>query len=312
MRSPLAGFVCTLLIFVPLVAVPCLAIFGVPRTAQSSAVSPTEDLKFAADHDSQNTPQNGDLLAPVKFSDSNANNQGSTNSANSAQRERDPFAEFNRSPDDADVQSASTKSAARSKQLSDRSRSAQAEPGPVDEGNAIPQKSLVALGTANRRPKPDDVVAERNGEDPSVDIAAERTRSKGRAMTTGGHQALDDVPAPVSRTGHRPEALNWRSAVAWLNKLGIHDFQLQPGESEGEFHFSCRFVSPINPRVMMRFEAEAADPLEAVGKVLRQVDDWKRQNATRASTWLKRPSQSMLTARGASNDAAPAADATDR
>ncbi len=66
-----------------------------------------------------------------------------------------------------------------------------------------------------------------------------------------------------------------------MNALGIRDFQLQPGEREGDFNFSCRFASRTNPRVIHRFEAEASDPLEAVNQVLRQLDDWRARHLDR-------------------------------
>jgi hypothetical protein len=56
---------------------------------------------------------------------------------------------------------------------------------------------------------------------------------------------------------------------------------LQPGDRDGEFNFSCRFASRSNPRVIHRFEAEAADPLDAVNQVLRQVDDWRARHVER-------------------------------
>ena len=66
-----------------------------------------------------------------------------------------------------------------------------------------------------------------------------------------------------------------------LNALGIRDYQLQPGEREGEFNFSCRFAARGNPQVIHRFEAEAPDPLDAVNQVLRQLDDWRARHADR-------------------------------
>ncbi len=49
MRSPLGGSIATCLIFVPLVAVPLLAVLGMPQLATSKAAATGDDLKFAAD-----------------------------------------------------------------------------------------------------------------------------------------------------------------------------------------------------------------------------------------------------------------------
>jgi hypothetical protein len=41
-----------------------------------------------------------------------------------------------------------------------------------------------------------------------------------------------------------------------------------------EYQFSCIYTPADNPRITYRFEAEAGEPLEAVKKVLAQIDDW--------------------------------------
>jgi hypothetical protein len=333
MRSPFTGLVCTLLIFAPLVAVPCLAIFGVPHSGPSSAAAQTDDLKFAADREPQAAAQNGDLLAPVQISDSSANADASasapdaTNPSGPTERERDPFAQFNRSREEDGTDPSVGRPLRLRRSRPNGSVASHNEHGPVDEGNGLAEKSLVALGAAGQRQG--ETVEDRSTLDNSEDNPSDRSRSKGGATMTGQRQSSADETITVearqdprdavsdrtSRARHRPgEPLNWRSAVARLNALGIHDYELQPGEREGDFHFSCRLVSRANPRVMMRFEAEAPDPLDAVAKVLAQIDDWKRHHSAGTSTWLQRPSQPMLTARGPSDDgtSARASDGNDR
>jgi hypothetical protein len=94
-----------------------------------------------------------------------------------------------------------------------------------------------------------------------------------------------DVTAEGRTSAEAPtgsvNATSWRRAISRLNALGIQDYQLQPGERDGEFNFSCRFAARSNPHVIHRFEAEAADPLEAVNQVLRQLDDWRARHSDR-------------------------------
>lgn len=71
--------------------------------------------------------------------------------------------------------------------------------------------------------------------------------------------------------------LTWISAVEQLNALGIRQYRLQPGSSPNVFHFSCHYTPPENPRIYHRFEAEADDPLIAVSNVLKQVVQWHQQ-----------------------------------
>jgi hypothetical protein len=97
--------------------------------------------------------------------------------------------------------------------------------------------------------------------------------------------ARDTPPAADARPFRRSSskakadrrALTWRDAVAHLNQLGIRDFRLQPGRQPNRFHFSCSLTPADNPRITRRFEAEASEQLEAVAKVLAQVDTWLEQ-----------------------------------
>jgi hypothetical protein len=78
----------------------------------------------------------------------------------------------------------------------------------------------------------------------------------------------------TGRNDSQKSPLTWRSAVRRLNELGIRQFRLEPGSREQEFHFSCSLTSRNNSRVTHRFEAEAADPLQAVEHVLQQITQW--------------------------------------
>lgn len=91
------------------------------------------------------------------------------------------------------------------------------------------------------------------------------------AKTERPFRRTDALGAPARRS------LTWRDAVDHLNALGIRDFRLQPGRQPHSFHFSCSFTPTDNPRITRRFEAEADEQLEAVAKVLAQVDTWIEQ-----------------------------------
>ena len=179
---------------------------------------------------------------------------------------------------------------------------------PIDEGNSLPQKSLLAFGEA----RSDDGGTTMSGapaarEQAATDVAdanaGEHTKSKAGTRMTAGFDSNRERPdadrgADVSGAAGGPssEARSWKAAVARLNALGIREYQLQPGEHPGEFHFSCRFVSRTNPRVMQRFEAEAAEPLDAVEQVLEQVDDWRGRRAGAGVRASSRESQPKVTA----------------
>ena len=79
----------------------------------------------------------------------------------------------------------------------------------------------------------------------------------------------------------RRNSLTWKTAVHRLNDLGIHKYQLQPGQNETDFHFSCSYNPTGNARVSRRFEAEANEPLKAVEKVLEQIETWQEEQEAR-------------------------------
>jgi hypothetical protein len=291
MRSPLGGSIATCLIFVPLVAVPLLAVVGTPQLSARSPNSTADDLKFAKDESAQ-ALAGGELLDPVRVSDSASDAGAAKREPRSGARDSDPFAEFTR---DADNQRRTPASSSESS-----ARRSQRWP---NEGNGLPQKALLsserqgddrAAAAPSDRPAAngslDGASAEQQGGAASGKApVARRTLPEAEAVVTKEIDSAVTPPATVtaetrtvadSRLASN-HAVAWKRAVGRLNALGIRDYQLQPGEHDGEFNFSCRFAARSNPRVIHRFEAEAADPLEAVNQVLRQLDDWRARHSDR-------------------------------
>lgn len=73
------------------------------------------------------------------------------------------------------------------------------------------------------------------------------------------------------------ENLTWRDAVRKLNQLGVRQYSLEPAAEPNMFRFSCDFTPDDNPRLTHRFEAESGQPLNAVRKVIQQVEAWLAQ-----------------------------------
>ncbi len=219
-----------------------------------------------------------------------------THSARAGVKDPDPFAEFSRDSDGAG-RAATTAGAAKKPQRW------------TSEGNGLPQKALLsndpasddraAASAADRTAAGgsiDDHAVDQPGRDtPAKMPAGRRSLPEAQAIValdtepatgagSGAPRTADastaELRSPAPRSASRT-ALTWKHAVDRLNALGIRDFQLQPGEREGDFNFSCRFASRQNPRVIHRFEAEASDPLDAVNQVLRQLDDWRARHVER-------------------------------
>ncbi|MDZ4689648.1 MAG: hypothetical protein SH850_31610 [Planctomycetaceae bacterium] len=80
--------------------------------------------------------------------------------------------------------------------------------------------------------------------------------------------------APMPQAVAAIAPLTWRAAVQRLNQMEIRNFRLEPGRAADQFVFICSYTPRDNPRVSYRFEAEADEPLKAVEKVLAQIDSW--------------------------------------
>jgi hypothetical protein len=293
MRSPLSGSLATCLIFVPLVAVPLLAVVGTP------SVSPTkpnagDDLKFVAE-----TPaslgESSDLAGPVRVAGARTEAPAGNRENAGPTKDGDPFAEFSREGAAAGSNVASANSSGAAPKRPQRW---------LSEGNALPQKALFSSDRSSddraAAGRSDQSSAKRTLEEMSSQPSQHETPVKDARRELPEAQAVvaNDSETPVAtaptdtpardRLASDPRVLAasahasaWKRAVGRLNALGIRDFQLQPGDRDGEFNFSCRFASRSNPRVIHRFEAEAPDPLDAVNNVLRQVDDWRARHTER-------------------------------
>ncbi|WP_010584370.1 hypothetical protein [Schlesneria paludicola] len=82
---------------------------------------------------------------------------------------------------------------------------------------------------------------------------------------------------PSKRRELASEPLTWQSAVEKLNEFEIRSFRLEPGHQLGHFVFICSYTPPDTPRVSHRFEADADEPLKAVEKVLEQIVEWQKR-----------------------------------
>ncbi len=116
MRNPLGGPVATLLMFVPLLAIPLFAVFGTPQMSSTgSPAAQVEELKFAVEKDKPQTGNSlpeADLVSAVQISDASAGTPNvagqnaaqpaapaAASAASVAKNEADPFADFVRPAD---------------------------------------------------------------------------------------------------------------------------------------------------------------------------------------------------------------------
>ena len=310
MRSPLSGPIATLLMLVPLVAVPVLAVVGVPQLKSGSS-SDTEALALASP-DQGGEKSTKEVFAPI------ANLGQDDRAGGFLESSPKPGAEAAAAPTEAPAQ---PPAAAGQPTPSPGPNSIWDPPGKALQGWRLEREALAeseqhAHGSESSPQEHEhahshaEAAAERSGQDaeptpwadgathpehpaaggepllddsasahPTVEHAneAEFTNAAdsaaGRSEESASGGASGSLPAEPGTPPAASVALTWPDAIDRLNKLGIHQYQLQPGTRKNEVHFSCNLTPANNPRVTHRFEAEAAEPVVAVEKVLQQIQE---------------------------------------
>lgn len=287
MRSGLHGTFATLLLMVPVLSIPALAIFGIPQFAPVVASpldeSPGRDRERRVGQSAR--PANESFPEDLEDAPSFGSEPIDRKSNVTPGRPGDsaPFTRSGR----AVPNKSSTFDAA-------ESRFNNTKPRGADEGAA-----------ADFRPSPfgEDSFKTRPNDRPNNDARDNPFDSKQSAPPEFRPPQFQRTSMPGSGTSQPPRAfqrqpgsppegdadarpavadavaepLTWPSAVRRLNELEIRNFRLQPGHRENQFVFICSYTPSDSPRVSYRFEAEADEPLKAVEKVLEQIVEWQQR-----------------------------------
>lgn len=246
-RGP--GAFTTILMLFPMLAVPVMALFGVPhfmpvvasptpamqtdqfvgflepRAGQSDAVLHPVSLRTES--------EDVDLFQPYG-ADGIASNQPGLNEAASQDSEvRNNWSDPLKSSQIAD---------------SGRNRSGQSTPEALI-GNGL-KPGLVTI--FDSRP---------TGRESQIDPTARYVRP-------------GNAKPKLTRLPTETQSMTWQQASQILNNLGVQSYSLSPGLSPGEFRFMCLVSSTDDPRISRRFESNSTDPLVAVEQVIAQVKSW--------------------------------------
>jgi hypothetical protein len=309
--------------FVPLVAIPVLAVFGIPEFRSVSASGPNSAegelfdpaIDVGIGESAHHSPE--DLFAPIiEAGDSSTDESSQVSRTDAAAEEAAGNARGEHATADlggerlehlSDHQHAGAKHESVPSQIRGRTpfdgATTRAEPR---TDNAITERDAdIAespfLGTSARvranafegelAGSPFERTAKLEGESEQTTAQAKNTeRLEGSTNSNTPRSPADSAAfsSKTDRNANEPadsgdsaadsgSSLTWRIAVRRLQDFGISDYQLQPGAQADAFHFSCVSPSKDNPRVTHRFEAEAGEPLDAVGKVLAQVEKWRNR-----------------------------------
>lgn len=239
MRSSSHSPFAAVLVVIPLLAVPLLAVFGIPQlepTAASPSATPAED-GFATDAADVGVGESirygaDDLFAPIETESGEPANQPPLG-AESVRRDTRPVTRL---------------------------------------GSPLDRISAPRRTDTNRR----DVVGAPSGR-PNWSPPADALQGWALDADEASAASTNATSADPRQPPASPAPLTWQEAVRRLNELGIRRYQLQPGQRETDFQFSCSFTLPDYPRITHRFEAEADEPLKAVQDVLTQVENWHKR-----------------------------------
>ena len=254
------GVFTTLLLLIPMLTVPVMALFGVPHFMPVVA-SPTvrsERDTFPGFRETR-VSQSEAVLQPVSL-------RTTTETVDLFQ----PYADS--------VTTASPGQPRQSASQLEQYRNSWTDPLIATHiQNAIPHR------TPPLRPQSHSDFQLNSSSTPSASAESSFTLSDSQQNPSGVHSRSGSRYERQSRSSGVPPVdpvetppLSWRRAARLLEQLGVSTYSLSPGLNPGEFRFVCLVSSADNPRVSRRFESHAPDPLAAVEQVIDQVRNWTR------------------------------------
>jgi hypothetical protein len=295
MRSGIHGTFATLLLMVPLLSIPALAIFGIPQFAPVVASpldeGPKQDRERRVGQSARHSDDAmlGDLDDAPAFASEMDDNRREPGSGPGRVGDSVSLSRSGRGGNDRNF--GDRNSSDRISPFDQNSARDQAPASRWDDEKSEDPRRAGGFGDSASFDRTNDRAAgefpdPRSGSNsPSNDFRPPRFQRTSMPMTdpTAAPRAFQrqkDPQAPVESSlpaTSASEPLTWQSAVRRLNELEIRNFRLQPGSRDQQFVFICSYTPSDSPRVSYRFEAEADEPLKAVEKVLEQIVEWQQR-----------------------------------
>lgn len=289
MRSTAYSVMMTLLLLVPISAVPLMAIFGVPQFTPivSSPLDETDDDEWdrparkksrSTAHVDDSDEDEDDVAADESLDwtdDAQERSRSLRKHRSKARAASQPLDErmelsFAESDGDQELKASPKKppKKASPKEMRDNA---------IDEESSI---QLTASDVVDESPFAASAAYEELQEPARLNDAADEAKIPGyRRQKSGSRLEADARESKPSskkkKTAPPTEPLSWLQLSKRLNDFGIRNFRLESGE--GEFTFTCTYTPSNSPHVTRKFEAIADDPLKAVAKVLAQVEEASQQ-----------------------------------
>lgn len=252
MRSSAHSPIATMLLLIPILAVPMFAIFGIPQFAPVVASPLQEPLERTGD--------DAPTFQPL---------------AERAAPEFELLPKSGTTPSDLlEWEQDEPTVAEQAAELPQRRTPPQAA-APAAAAELADFAQNLPIDPASLTPEQQAALAARLGAGAAVNpLEYRRDRQPRAASVVPASATRKPSSHPRSAAAVVDPSLTWQGAVQRLNDLEIRNFRLEPGQQLNQFVFICSYTPHDNPRVSYRFEAEAEEPLRAVEKVLSQIDAW--------------------------------------
>ena len=142
----------------------------------------------------------------------------------------------------------------------------------IDETGFLAEDPIADTSAPSWSDSPVPVFGESAQDSTPVNFSNNSTNNSPVQTTSLGNS--QDFPTP-SALGNQEISgtMAWDQGIARLAQMGITDYRIQPGIVPGTSHFAC-YARPASKATVLRFEAEANDPLQALLKTLEQVEPW--------------------------------------
>lgn len=259
----LHGTFATLLLMVPVLSIPALAIFGIPQFAPvvASPLEEDEDLPDRERRVGQSARSSDDFFDDSENGSSSESESFEINDEPPRGRFGDSVAIPRRRQN---VRPGSSQRWHSENELEDPRSSSQFDSTPNSK-------------RPNQKSGFDEFDSRFESQPPA---SSDRFQVASNPSTNRPREQKNDPPPdvrPEARPAVNGQSLTWQDALRQLNDMQIRNFRLQPGLGGNQFVFICSFTPPDSPNVSYRFEAEDVDPLKAVQKVLDQLSEWQQR-----------------------------------
>lgn len=279
----------TILLLIPVLAVPGMAIFGIPQFAPivtspldeghdfdrekrvGSAERPAQDELFGDfDGFSSETQANDDIPSE------NRNSLVAIKNSPKPTSNRTKNSKFPKGSSDWDSENEWSESLPQPEATNGAGSTAE-NPNPsavTNSSNPIIPANDQPPAPPKRPPKRDKSFRQASAiDDFSSSVADSAKKTEPPKRLPNPREPRD----PARRAMTNTDPLTWQTAIVKLNEMGIHDFRIEPSYASDQFVFTCWYTPPDGSRVIYRFEAEAEEPLKAVEKALEQIIQRQQQ-----------------------------------